>query len=406
MNRPVRQTTRDLRRHNRSALLSRLYLQGPTSRQDLIGASGLSSATVSNVVADLIADGLVMEAGLVDSDGGRPRTLVRVRGDVGFVAGVDIGETHVQIGLFDFMLTEVGTAVFPLETAQPAPELIADLLVRGVKEVTGQVGVDPADLLGVGVGVPGAVVPGQPELVYAPTLGWSGVPLAALVRPHLDAPLQFDNCARTLGQAEVWRGAGQGARRAIVALLGVGVGAALVTESDSLGGVTSTTSEWGHMVVNIGGRPCRCGSRGCLEAYVGAEAILDDYLRLPGATAFRATGTEARLAELIADSVEPGPAAQTLDTAAEVLGIGIAGLVNLLNPDHVVLSGWVGLALGPKVLSAVEATVRRHALPYLAGNARIVVGELGPEAVAMGAATMPVVRLLMAGGVKEVANGR
>ncbi|WP_279581251.1 ROK family protein [Fodinicola feengrottensis] len=111
------------------------------------------------------------------------------------------------------------------------------------------------------------------------------------------------------------------------------------------------------------------GSRGCLEAYVGAEAILDDYLRLPGATAFRATGTEARLAELIADSVEPGPAAQTLDTAAEVLGIGIAGLVNLLNPDHVVLSGWVGLALGPKVLSAVEATVRRHALPYLAGNA-------------------------------------
>jgi predicted NBD/HSP70 family sugar kinase len=398
VNRPVRQTTRDLRRHNRSALLSRLYLQGPTSRQDLIGVSGLSSATVSNVVSDLLADGLVREAGLVDSDGGRPRTLVQVRGDVGYVAGVDIGETHVQIGLFDFTLDEVATAEFPLDTAQPEAELIADLVIRGVKDVAAQVGVDPADLLGVGVGVPGAVVDG---LVYAPTLAWSGAPLGDLVRAQLSAPLQFDNCARTLGQAEVWRGAGQGARRAIVALLGVGVGAALVTESDSLSGVTSMTSEWGHMVVNIGGRPCRCGSRGCLEAYVGAEAILDDYLRLPDAAPFVATDTEGRLAELIAAAVEPGPAAQTLDSVAEVLGIGIAGLINLLNPDRVVLSGWVGLTLGPAVLPAVRDVAQRHALPYLVGNTRIVVGQLGPEAVALGAATMPVVRLLMAGGVRE-----
>lgn len=383
-----RQTTRDLRRHNRSVLLSRLYLQGATSRQELIGASGLSSATVSNVVAELIDDGLVVEAGLVDSDGGRPRTLVRVRDDVGQVVGIDIGETHVQAELFDFTLNRLATAVFPISHNPPAPELVADLIVNGVKEVAP----DPSSLLGVGIGVPGAVAD---ERVYAPTLGWEAVPLADMVRQHLQVPLLFDNVARTLGQAEVWRGAGKGARRAVVALLGVGLGAALVTESASLSGVTSTTSEWGHTVVNIGGRKCRCGSQGCLEAYVGAEAILADY---KGSKPFEAVGLEAQLAELVTRNEKP--AARTLDKAAEVLGIGIANLANLLDPDIVVLSGWAGLMLGPRILPKVREAATRHALPYI--STRIVLGELGFEAVALGAATLPVMRLLAEGGPRRM----
>jgi predicted NBD/HSP70 family sugar kinase len=379
-------------------MLTRLYLHGPASRFDLLRATGLSSATVSNVVTDLVAEGLVAEAGLLDSDGGRPRTLLEVRPGYAQVVGVDIGETHVQVGLFDWTLETLATATYPMDEGRPDPSVLAGLVTAGIEEVTAKAGVDPAALLGVGVGVPGTVLPDG--LVHAPTLGWSGEPFDALLRPHVAAPLHLDNCARTLGQAEMWRGAGRGAQRAIVALLAVGVGAAVATGSP--GGVTSTTSEWGHTVVEAGGAPCRCGSHGCLEAYVGADAILEHYERLPGAPELAVTGTERRLAALIAASGVPGPAADTVRWTAEYLGIGIANLINLLSPDRVILSGWVSAAMGPAMLPAVRDAMRRHTLEYMASGTVLEMGRLGPEAVALGAATLPVHELLTAGGRAQV----
>lgn len=397
MTREVGRTTRDLRRHNRTSVLTRLYLHGPASRFDLMTATGLSSATVSNVVTGLVADGLVAEAGLLDSDGGRPRTLLEVRPGYAQVVGVDIGETHVQVGLFDWTLDPVTTATYPMDEGRPDPAVLAELVRAGIEEVTAKAGADPAALLGVGVGVPGAVLPDG--LVHAPTLGWSDVPFDVLLRPHVPAPLHLDNCARTLGQAEMWRGAGRGAQRAIVGLLAVGVGAAVATGSP--GGVTSATSEWGHTVVEAGGARCRCGSHGCLEAYVGADAILERYGRLAGrpqpAGADGGADTEARLAALVAEAARPGPAADTVRATAEYLGIGIANLINLLGPDRVILSGWVSAAMGPAMLPAVRDATRRHTLDYLAGRTVLRLGRLGPEQVALGAATLPVHELLTAG---------
>ncbi len=394
MKRDVGRTTKDLRRHNRTSVLTRLYLHGPASRVDLMRATGLSSATVSNVVTDLVADGLVAEAGLLDSDGGRPRTLLEVKPGYGQVVGVDIGETHVQVGLFDWTLDTVATATFPMDEGRPDPAVLAGLVTSGIAEVTAKAGADPAGLLGVGVGVPGTVLPDG--LVHAPTLGWFGAPFGGLLAPHVAAPFHLDNCARTLGQAEMWRGAGRGAERAIVALLAVGVGAAVATGSP--GGVTSATSEWGHTVVEAGGAACRCGSHGCLEAYVGAEAILAHYERTPGAGDLGSGGTERRVAALIEEARAPGAAAETVRWAAEYLGIGIANLINLLGPDRVILSGWLSLAMGPSMLPAVRDAMRRHTLDYLRGHTALELGRLGQEAVALGAATLPVHELLTSGG--------
>jgi predicted NBD/HSP70 family sugar kinase len=399
----AKRTTRELRWHNRSALLSRLYLQGSGNRNELTRLSGLSSATVSNVVSDLIADGLVTEAGSESSDGGRPRTVLRVRPEYGQVIGVDIGETHIRIGLFDWSLTMLATAVYAIADTRLDPELVARLVIQGVAEVTTEAGVDPRELLGVGVGVPGAVqpdthVPGR-TLVHAPTLGWFGVPLGDMLRLGIEAPLIIDNCARTLGQAEMWRGVGRGAQRAVIALIGVGVGAALASGAE--GGFEASnpaTIEWGHTVIHAGGLPCRCGSQGCLEAYVGAEATLYRYQSTVGCEPFRTSGTEARLAELAARAERSPAAMETLVRVGEYVGIGIANLINLLNPDLVVLSGWAGLVIGPVILPTVLEAAEQHTLSYLFGRTRIEVGQLGQEAVAMGAATLPVSRLLSAGG--------
>ncbi len=387
-----RQTTRDLRRHNRAALLSSLYLRGPASRLELVAESGLSPATVTNVIAELLGEGLVAEAGSVESDGGRPRTMLRVNPGFGRVIGVDVGETHVCVGLFDYELETLATVDHPLRGTDLDPDEVARLATIGVEQVLAEGG----NVLGIGVGVPGAVR--DSGVVHAPTLGWSDVPFADLLRTHLpiDAPLSVDNRARTLGQAEMWRGAGRGAERAVIALLGVGVGAAFVTGGGSVPGIT--TSEWGHTVVRAGGAECRCSSRGCLEAYVGTDAVVRRYLEMPGAQPIPDLQSEARLAEVVARAATPGPAADTLADIGEYLGIGIANLINLLAPDRVVLAGSGSAAMGPAILERVRSSAARHALGYLAESTEIELGRLGAEAVALGAATLPIAELLASGG--------
>lgn len=395
------QTTRDLRRRSRASLLSRIYLGQAVSRPELARSAGMSSAAVSNVVSDLIADGLVAEAGSVDSNGGRPRTMLAARPGFGYAVGVDIGETHIHVVLFDWtLLSTLATSTHEIRVGRLDPDVVVRLVVSGVRSLLDSTGVAPERLLGIGIGVPGAVQEGERGVVHAPTLGWSGVPLGDALRAELNAPIHIDNCARTLGQAEAWRGAGREARRAVVALWGVGVGAAIAEGSTLVESGTSSTSEWGHSVIEARGRACRCGSHGCLEAYVGATAILDAYLEHPAGKPFLHDGTEAKMAELAAraEAGDDEAATATFAEAAEYLGIGVGNLINMLNPDQVILAGWVGEQLGPQLMPAIRAAAQRHSLPYLFDQTRISVGELGPGAVALGAATLPVARLLAAGG--------
>ena len=344
---------------------------------------------MTNVVADLINDGVVVEAGSVESDGGRPRTLLAVRSGFGNVIGVDVSETHVEVGLFDCTLSTLGTVRHPLVGTRLDPLEVAGLIRTGVGEVL--TGTDPDTVFGVGIGVPGAVSEGG--VVHAPTLGWQGVEFADMLHPHIAQPVHLDNRARTLGQAEMWLGAGRGAERAVVALLGVGVGAAFATA-----GASVTTSEWGHTVVRAAGAACRCGSHGCLEAYVGTEAVVRTYAERVGIEPVIGDESDAELAAIVARATLPGPAADVLAETGEYLGIGIANLINLLSPDRVVLSGSAGAIMGPTILPAVRDAVRRHALGYLAEQTEVVLGQLGPEAVALGAATLPIALLLAGGG--------
>lgn len=394
----AQKTTRDLRWHNRSDLLTRLYLGECVNRNDLARASGLSAATISNVVSDLIADGLVMESGSQSSAGGRPRSLLRVRPEYGHVVGVDIGETEIRVGLFDWTLRPVADEVRPVATALVPPREVADQILSETAAVTARAGITPADLLGVGIGVPGAE--GAGAVIHAPTLGWSAVPLADLLHAGLGFAPDVGNGAMVLGQAENWRGAARGAERAVTLLLGVGAGGALSMAAGPDRRARSFTLEWGHTVVDLDGPPCRCGARGCLETYIGAEAILARYAATPGSKPFASDDVEEQLADLVERAVagrEPAATA-ALDVTADYLGVGISNLTNLVAPDLVILSGWAGALLCQALLPAVRRVVGRHALPYLRESTRIEPGELGPSATALGAATLPIARLLADGG--------
>jgi predicted NBD/HSP70 family sugar kinase len=384
-----RSTVRDLRRDNRSVLLSSLYFDQPRSRHDLSEATGLSPASVSNVVRELIDEGIVAEAGSVDSDGGRPRVLLQVNPDYGYVIGVDVGETRVQVELFDLMMTERAKADYPLDPREHGADVIVEAILAGLGAVMASAGVRSSAVLGVGVGVSGTVENGPEVLVHGQTFGWDSVPLERLLRSGTSLPLHIDNGAKTMGQAELWFGAGRGAQHAVVCLIGSGVGASIITNGNTHRGSTSSAAEWGHTTVVVGGRACRCGSRGCLEAYVGAEAILDRYGHpLPG------DDEESALAALIDLAATSPEADQVLDETALYIGVGIADLINLINPERIILGGWAGLLLGERLLPAIREAAREHSLRHPFAGTSIELGLLGPDAVGLGAATLPIEHFL------------
>ncbi|MFE2985088.1 ROK family protein [Streptomyces sp. NPDC059262] len=406
MDRRSRRTVSDLRRANRAVILQQLYFDGPTSRQALGPLTGLSSGSVSNVVGELAADGLVEEAGSLDSDGGRPRILLRVSPRSGNLIGIDVGETRVRVEVFDVTLTELARADIPLTGDGYDVAVIVEHIRSGIERVLAEAGVPADDLLGIGIGVPGVVerVPDSGAVVHCQTIGWDAVPLEALLRASSQlpptVPYFIDNGAKTLGQAEMWFGAGRGARSAAIVLFGTGVGACLFADGKG------RALEWGHLTVQAGGRTCRCGAPGCLEAYVGAESVLERW-REAGGQPPRHVDEETQLTALLAaacptDGSDPDPVAyEVMAKTAEYLGAGLSDLINLFQPERILIGGWAGLQFGSRFLDDVRRHTTKYALSYPAGRATIALGKLGPDAVTVGAATLPLEDFFARGGRRD-----
>jgi predicted NBD/HSP70 family sugar kinase len=389
-------TVRDLRATNRSAVLRTLFVSGPASRVQLARSTGLSNGTITNVIADLLGDGLVSEAGTDEATGGRPSVQLQVNPGYGLFLGVDVGETRIRVEAFDFAMAKVAGTMRPLGSAH-GPKVVVDSIAAGLDEVISQIG-GTSQIVGLGLGVPGVVSQNGEPVVLAPAFGWHSVPLVTLLRSRTDLPILIDNGAKTMGQAEMWFGAGRGARHAIVVLLGTGVGAAIFADGVLYRGAASSAGEWGHTTIVHGGRLCRCGSRGCLEAYVGADAILQRWAERGGRRARLGADEEDDLLALVDAGAGGGEAQQVISEIAGYLATGICSLVNLFDPERIVIGGWAGLQLGPSIIDAVRAHVAEHSVHRPAVHADIRLGQLGPDAVALGAATLVADRLLAHGG--------
>jgi predicted NBD/HSP70 family sugar kinase len=312
--------------------------------------------------------------------------LPRGGSGAGHVVGIEVGETGIRTGLFDRELRALAMADAPLPEI-PAPSDVVAGVEDAVRAVFTATSLPMELVLGAGVGVPGSVDRTNGEsVVHAPTIGWHGVPLAALLRRRIGLPVQVGNGARAMGRAELRLGAGRGARTAALTLFGTGVGACLVSQGVVYDGATNSAGEWGHMAVSMDGRRCRCGSSGCLEAYVGAGAIADRYIeRSP-----ESVGLSVRtlVTDVLAGARQDEPARSVAMEVIEYAGIGIANLAQLLQPDHIVLGGWVGLLMGRHRLHELSDVVARRTPRTGQGRTRITMAKLGAEGVAVGAAML------------------
>ncbi|CAN5155573.1 ROK family transcriptional regulator [soil metagenome] len=381
-------TVSEVRQRNRAQALRSVILNGQTSRAALARESGLSVASVTNLVSELISEGLIVEAGSVASSGGRPVTLLAPNPAGAYFLGADVGERGVAVELFDLSMARVDREFRGGREGEPIEAIAADLdeALDALRDRNPQAW---ERMVGIGLGLPGIVesdADGR-QVLYAQSLGWPPIPVADLVSHEI--PVFAENGAKTQAMAELWDGSARGVEEALVVLLGRGVGLAIVSNGELARGLTSSAGEWGHVKIVRNGRLCRCGARGCIEAYLGADAILEQWREAGGmfeGSGWRAIGELLESTDAVAVSV--------VDELVATLGSALGGLVNLTNPERVVIGGWVGLRLMEGLSSRIEEATRAEALVRPGSQFELAACRFGGDTVALGAAMMPLEALI------------
>jgi predicted NBD/HSP70 family sugar kinase/biotin operon repressor len=370
-----------LRERNRRELLDALRRRGSASRADLARLTGLSRSTVSTLVSELQASGLVVAheapaAGRWPQQG-RPPTLLTLDRSAGLVLGFDFGHDQVHVAIADLSRTILAERTQPLDVDNSAASAL-DVAVALADEVIGAAGVDSDRMLGAGVGVSGPIDVSAGTVHTGKILpGWAGVRPAEELAARLGVHVHLDNDANLGALAEVTLGAGIGARDAMYVMVGGGVGAGLILGGELYRGAGGTAGELGHVLVDESGPICRCGNRGCLEMMAGGRAII--------ALLRSSHGDELTLDEVMALVADGDSGARrAIADAGRILGRSVAAIVNTFNPELVIVGGAVSAA-GDVLLDPLQEAVQRYAIPSAAADVRITRGVLGDRAEVLGA---------------------
>jgi N-acetylglucosamine repressor len=393
----LRKGDRDLIKDiNRNRVLNLIKSRGPISRVELARRSGLSPATISGIVSDFIAARLVHEMGQGESTGGRRPVMLRLNHKAGFVVGAKLMEHAVATAVTDLDASVLYHQVAPLKivvdrgSESPEPRRLLEGLVDAIEATITGSGVSRKRLLGIGVGMAGVVDAEKGLSRYSPFFGWQGVQIAEPLANHFKLAVYVENDVNTLTIAEQWFGDGHGVDHFVVVTVGRGIGAGVVVNGQFYRGAIGGAGELGHMTLKPDGPRCDCGKRGCLEALASDDAIVRQAQEAVAAgdqTLLSQFPPEALNLETVVQAADGGDqlARRILADAGRWLGIGIANMLNILNPQLVIVGG-EGVRAGEWRLEPMRQAIQQHSFNGLADELEIIVDASGDERWARGAA--------------------
>lgn len=311
------------------------------------------------------------------------------------VAGIDLGGTNILAAVVDAKNNIIGRAKKKTKSDQSSNEIVGRI-VKCLRDCLDAAGVKAGEVAALCVGAPGPLDPPAGVVISAPNLGWSNVPLKALLEKELGIPTLLDNDVNIGTYGEFMLGAGCGAKDMIGIFVGTGIGGGLVLQGRLHRGFNHTAGEVGHLVVKMGGPLCGCGNRGCLEAIAGRAGMVREiaYQISRGRKSLvdKLTGgdlEQARSRVLAEAYAKQDPVVvEVFQAAIEALGVTLGGLVNFLSPDTVVIGGGIAAAMGKPYVDAIAEVARRNAFPQCMKNVRIVPAALGDDAGVLGAALL------------------
>jgi predicted NBD/HSP70 family sugar kinase len=370
-------------------VLRMIWRERRISRAEIARRAALSRSTVSEIVATLLRTGLISEVGTGPSIGGRRPIMLHFNDDACCILGVEMGATHVAVALTDLRGRVLAWEHRP-HPVRTDPAGTRALIRELCESCLAQWGGPRRRLVGIGIAVPSPVDPHHPfELSPIVLPDWQGHSGLDALGAHFDVPVLVDNDANLGALAEHWWGAGRGVNDVAYVKVGTGIGSGHVIGGELYRGATGFAGEIGHLTIDPHGPACICGLRGCLALFVGAPALVARAAALRG----EHPGTMLSQKTLTVAAVEAAALAgdplgvRVIREAAEQLGIAVAGMLNLMNPSVVIVGGHIA-ALGDLFMDPLRETVSRRTRVTSITGSSIVMSELGPRTVAIGAASL------------------
>jgi glucokinase-like ROK family protein len=384
-----------VRERNLSVVLRYIWEAGnPIARARLTEISGLNKSTIGALLAQLQTWGFVREIGTQNVGPGRPGVLIDINPDAGRIIGVEIGVDFISVVLADLRANVVWRRQVDtngaLKAGQAQVMAQAELLVH---EAIHEAQASSLRVLGIGLGVPGLIDHATGTLLFAPNLGWRDVPLRDMWRAMFQVPVIVENEANAAALGEKMLGVARGCDNFVYLSAGVGLGGGFVIDGKLYGGAGGFAGEIGHMTLVPDGPQCNCGNRGCWETLIGPRAIIDRVRQsatlghtpvLMALPDINGDASAIRMNHVLQAAALNEPAVlNVFDEVGRYLGIGIASLVNAVNPSLVVLGGVLSLA-GPYVLQRTQQEVNVRALTAARGSVAICLSAFKFDACVMG----------------------
>ena len=394
MNRQVTADRNFIRRVNTRTVMDRIRLDAPLSRAEVSARTGLNRSTVSSIVSELMDQGYIKETTLQDPKIGRPGMLLQFNPAGGCAVGIELGVEFISIILTNFVAEVIWRKRILLsedtnqfQIVEYAETLINEAIMTGKEQ--------GLSLLGIGVGVPGLVDQSQGKLIFAPNLKMNNMPLRLMWTQRFNTPVFVENEANSAALGEYFFGSAHDKTDFIYMSTGAGLGGGIMIGGQLFKGSTGYAGEIGHTTIYAGGDSCGCGSNGCWETYVGPRAIIRRIRRTIDG------GAESIISDMVGGDMQKitvdvlVAAADQKDTVTltalhEVgidLGVGISNLINIFNPELVVMGGALSLA-SPWLLTAIREALQLRVLAPMLEKVNVIPSSLGLDSCVMGAVAM------------------
>ncbi|AOM84239.1 ROK family transcriptional regulator [Salisediminibacterium beveridgei] len=378
---------------NRSLVINIIRRDGPISRTDISKQANLTPPTVTNIVNDLLKEGLVKEGRIGVSKGGRRPVLLSINYNNHYVIGVDVGTGQMRVGLSNLNAELLERKKEVLPAGVKAREFMA-ILYRLVDEMIESASVEKDKIVGIGIGMHGIVDEAAGVSIYAPHFNFGELPLKADLEERYDIPVRVENDARCSAIAEMWFGGAKDNQHLVFVNVGDGIGAGVILNGQVFRGDNHIAGELGHMIVDLNGRQCTCGSYGCLHTVASGIHIRERVIH--EMTLGRSTqlwdlvehkeeidGAIIYEAALLGDAFSEEVFAQ----AGRFLGLALTNVINFLNPDQIILGGGV-MKAGEFVMKPLQETIQRRALTDDARRTEVTVSALGSHSALLGAVSL------------------
>lgn len=372
---------------NRALVLELITKKGPINRAEIARQLELSIPTIMKIVESFEKAGIISVVGKGESTGGKRPELYEIIKEAYYGIGVDIGRSKINIVLINLKGEVEKKQMIPARKLQTAEEFISKI-IEGIELLLVQFDLPREKLMGIGMGIPGILNPEKGIIEYSPDFGWENVDIVKPIREKFQTWVVIENSNRTMALAEKWIGIGQSASLIFCVNVGHGIGAAILHHDDIYIGSSGTSGEFGHVVLQKDGPICDCGNRGCLESLAAGNAIA------------KKMGMEE--AKDVFELMRQGDAkaTQVIREAIEYLGIGIAGAINLLDPELVILAGRI---MNSKDLywEYLLQVIKEHQMSHAGTRVKIKPGILGEDGTAIGAAVLLIRNFKNNGGQVE-----